>query len=253
MTPVLTALEVGLGPDALDRIEIEDDEVWAAKLRRDRELANEHQDARLRAVTELVVNRAREGGAEALILTGSTARGRRSADSDVDYYVVGSAPETSGLPSEVDIYVADDEKLWRKLHGGDDFVQWSLRYGLVLFDSGPVRTGLLYLRDSRAWPDPARKLAQAARALDMASAMIDSGDHDAATEQTHTALSLAARWWLLERNVFPLSRNELPQQLRAEGAWKFAWGLKGCDGRRSTQQQLTEAIGITRRLVAAGC
>jgi hypothetical protein len=67
--------------------------------------------------------------------------------------------------------------------------------------------------EQRLWPDPARKPQQARKSLAIARAMVESGDHDAAVEQVRTALSLIARWRLLEDGQFPLARAELPAQL----------------------------------------
>jgi hypothetical protein len=63
------------------------------------------------------------------------------------------------------------------------------------------------------WPDPTRKEQQARKSMGIARAMVESGDHDAAVEQVRTALSLTARWRLLEDGRFPLARAELPAQL----------------------------------------
>lgn len=55
--------------------------------------------------------------------------------------------------------------------------------------------------------------------------MVASGDADAAVEQVRTALTLTARWRLLEDRAFPLSRAELPAQLEKLGYTTLAKGL----------------------------
>lgn len=55
--------------------------------------------------------------------------------------------------------------------------------------------------------------------------MVESGDHDAGVEQVRTALSLIARWRLLEDGQFPLARAELPAQLDALGHTRLAIDL----------------------------
>ncbi len=55
--------------------------------------------------------------------------------------------------------------------------------------------------------------------------MVESGDQDAAIEQVRTALTLAARWYLLGHGQFPLSRGELPAQLKKLGATALATSL----------------------------
>ena len=52
--------------------------------------------------------------------------------------------------------------------------------------------------------------------------MVESGDSDAAVEQVRTALTLTARWRLLEDETFPLSRAELPAQLKKHGYMTLA-------------------------------
>jgi hypothetical protein len=43
--------------------------------------------------------------------------------------------------------------------------------------------------------------------------VLESGDLDAAREQARAALTTVARWLLISKEVFPLSRNELSDQL----------------------------------------
>jgi hypothetical protein len=57
----------------------------------------------------------------------------------------------------------------------------------------------------------------AAKSLDLARRFVATGDQDGAIVQGRAALSLAARAPLLDLRVFPLSRAELPDQLREVG------------------------------------
>lgn len=52
--------------------------VWDERLRFDRERAARYQSSELAAITEAVLERAQAAGAEAVVLSGSTARGRRT-------------------------------------------------------------------------------------------------------------------------------------------------------------------------------
>ena len=58
--------------------------------------------------------------------------------------------------------------------------------------------------------------------------MVDSGDDDAAIAQVRTALSLAARAYLLSIGKFPMSRAELPAQLEAADRSSVAVALAAC-------------------------
>jgi hypothetical protein len=57
----------------------------------------------LRTITDTVLRRALEAGAETFALTCSTARNCQSAISDLDYHVVGPRPRTDDLHAEVDV------------------------------------------------------------------------------------------------------------------------------------------------------
>jgi hypothetical protein len=177
--------------------------------------ARESVPQELRALHDAVTKRARDSGAAALLLTGSTARGARTAISDLDYHLVGEAIATDDLSGELDLHVVSPTLLNLRLREGDDFTHWSLRFGRVVFDDGIVRESMQLVAEQRLWPDPARKKQQARKSLAIARAMVESGDHDAAVEQVRTALSLIARWRLLEKGQFPLARAELPAQLEA--------------------------------------
>jgi len=137
-----------------------DDSLWANKLALDRELATRHQTTEQRAITATIEQRVGEAGALALALTGSTARARRTLISDLDYHVVGPRPELGGLPGDVDIYARGEDHFWCKLRDGDDFVQWTLRFGCVLFDTGIFRAGLAMIAREGLWPDGKAKLAR---------------------------------------------------------------------------------------------
>lgn len=199
--------------DGLARLAPLDAAMWASRLQGDRRRAARHQTAELARITDAVQSRARRLGAAALGLTGSTARGRRSAVSDLDYHVIGARPDLGDLPAEIDLYCDEPEELLAKLERDDDFVHWTLRHGCVLFDSGALREVAVKTVERNLWPDPERKLRQARRTLEFAEQLRASGDQAAALEQTRGALSLAARWWLLAHDVFPLARAELPTQL----------------------------------------
>jgi hypothetical protein len=157
--------------------------------------------------------RALELGAESFALTGSTARRRRTAISDLDYHIVGQRPEVNDLPGEVDIVTTSTNRLHQQLVEGDDFAQWTLRYGCILYDSGPMRDAVELIVARELWPSPAAKLARLADHRREAERLLTMGDRDAAQQQIRAMLTTAARGLLLAAGVFPLARSELPRQL----------------------------------------
>lgn len=203
-----------------------DDRAWDAKLAADRRRAEEFQTAAQREITAVVIERAVAAGAEAVALTGSTARLRRTSISDLDYHVVGPRPRRDDLPGDVDIYVGDHEAFWRKLRAGDDFVQWTLRHGCLLVDTGIFRAGLRAIAAERLWPDPTLKLGRLAEHEKPIARLLAMRDRDAAQAELRAALTSGARAQLLAAGVFPLARAELPEQLSAIGADQFGDALK---------------------------
>jgi hypothetical protein len=236
---------------ALAQVDFEDDAVWSRRLWSDRQRAVLNQTDDLLAVTAAVEARSRELGAEALILSGSTARGRRTCISDLDYHVIGARPLVNDLPEDIDLYTDTPASFEQKLRTGDDFAHWSVWYGCVLFDSGVVRAGAMTIARDDLWPDPARKLEQARTSLEFAEKMAKSGDHDAALEQVRAALSLVGRWWLLKHEVFPLARDELSAQLSELGQGELAEGLYSCIHAHPPATALQSMVTHARALAEA--
>lgn len=200
--------------DKLSLFDPRDDDAWTARQRADLLTAEAFQTVELQAITHQVVLRARETGAMAVALTGSTARQRRTLISDLDYHVVGERPSGVGLPGDVDLYVSSSARLTSKILKGDDFAQWTLRHGCILEDTGVLRDAGRLVVDESIWPDGAAKLARLSTLCDVARDLIEMEDRDAAQDQIRAALTSGARALLLLGGVFPLSRSELPEQLR---------------------------------------
>lgn len=228
-------------------------EVWAERLDFDRDRAERHQSDDLASITDAVLERARAAGAEAVVLSGSTARGYRTRVSDLDYHVVGAASlDVADLPQEIDLYADGVDRFWSKLREGDDFAHWSVWYGCVLFDSGVMREAAAFIAEQGAWPNPERKLRQARNALDFAGQIIESGDYGAALEQARGALSLVARWVLLSNDVFPLARDEMPGQLDGLGRARLARDLRRSIRERPGAEELSAAIANARSIARGG-
>jgi hypothetical protein len=225
------------------------DSDWKSKLDSDARTIAARFPAHLRDLHSTVVSRAESGGGEALILSGSTARARRTEISDLDYHLIGPEIYVKDLSRELDIHTLDNEKLVTEIHSGDDFVQWSLRFGLVVFDSGVVRQAHQLIAVSQQWPDWERKRKQAEKSVDLARRFVGTGDADGALEQVRTALTLAARAYLLANGDFPLSRAELPDQLSANGQPGAADALNATIFEALSLEALADAVSQAYRLL----
>lgn len=192
-------------------------EGWASRLRHDRADVVARQTSDQRSITATLKRRAQASGCAGFALTGSTSRSARTEISDLDYHVIGSRPETLDLPADIDVYVASVERSWSKLEAGDDFIQWTLRCGHVLFDAGIFREIAAAVVERDLWPDGAAKLRRLPELVSLAARLIEMEDRDAAQDQVCATLTSAARGVLLLHDVFPLARAELPPQLAGIG------------------------------------
>lgn len=194
-------------------------------MRDDRDRAARCQTPEQRVITATVMSRAVALGASGFALTGSTARERRTAISDLDYHVIGRRPNVSDLPGDVDVVATSVERFRSRLLEGDDFVQWTLRCGCILHDAGPMRDAVRLIADTGLWPDAQRKLDSLQLDRNEVERLISMGDQGAAQEQLRAMLTTAARGLLLHAQTFPLARAELPAQLEQAGYDRLAQAL----------------------------
>ncbi len=96
---------------------------------------------------------------------------------------------------------------------------------LDLFDTGIFRAATKAIVTENLWPDAGAKLSRVPAMRELASRLIRMGDRDAAQEQVRATLTSGARALLLEKDVFPLARSELPDQLLAVGYEEVAEAL----------------------------
>lgn len=227
-----------------------DSELWDSRLSLDRKRAVENQTEQLLEITRAIEIRSHELGASALVLTGSTARNRRTQVSDLDYHVIGDTPDIEGLSSEIDLYSDEPDAFLAKLFKGDDFAHWTLRYGCILFDTGVLRRAAAAAIKHDLWPDAERKLRQARRSIEFAQKLATTGDSGAVLEFSRSALSVTARWWLISHDVFPLARDELADQLLETGQPGLAKALEGTIHRRPTAAEISSWLSDARELIA---
>jgi hypothetical protein len=202
------------------------DAEWAQRMREDLDRAGRYQTTEQRAITATVMSRAIALGASGFALTGSTARKRRTAISDLDYHVIGRRPDVSDLPGDVDVVATSAARFRSRLIEGDDFAQWTLRCGCILHDTGPLHEGASLIAEMGLWPDAQRKLESLGVHRSEVERLIQMGDQDAAHEQLRAMLTTAARGLLLQTRVFPLARQELPTQLDRAGYGPLAGALR---------------------------
>lgn len=219
------------------------DHEWQQRIQADRERAARNQSPELVRITEVLERRARDLGAAAFVLTGSTARARRTSVSDLDYHLVGdSRPDLSDLSGEIDLYTDSTARFEEKLRSGDDFPHWTVRFGCVLWDSGVIRESSEWIERTKSWPDADRKLRQARDSMRFAEGLIESGDYDAALEQCRSALSILSRGLLLGNGTFPLARDELPGQIAELGESDLAEALHRSIHDRPPLEMLRQAV-----------
>lgn len=243
----------GLPADGLDLLaeDCRDAAAWHERIERDRRRARAVQRGDGWRATELLLARSVAAGAEAVALTGSTVRQRRTATSDLDLHVVGERPSLVGVEVDVDVYATAGDVLLARLRNGDDYVQWTLRFGCVLFDTGVLRAAAEELVASARWPSPERKLDQARRMLVVAEHVVTSGDVEAAAEEVKRVLTAVARWRLLSAGAFPLARAELSDQLRAVDELDIADALERCVGDVTDADELRAYVALAEEVVAS--
>jgi len=171
----------------------------------------------------------------ALIAVGSAVRSNVQSD-DLDLVVVCRNRKLfrCRAPVEVDVHAFEAAQLETMLSSGHPLLGWAVRLGRAVFD----RHG--YWRDfRRTWhekvplPDPALARHRAARVARYLDTVREMGDEAAASELNLSYLTLLARAMLSEHRVYPASRPELPDQLRAVGEAPLADQLEAALRERS--------------------
>ena len=161
--------------------------------------------------------RAGLGDGETVVLVGSCARGVTNWRSDIDVLVLCDDGHRIGLKRPGDIHLQQNSRsrFLKRLEDGDDYPAWALRFGI------PIRDPDGWWAEQAAsetvaphWPDWHPKVEHARKRTRMTSELLEVDDTDAASEELLFAASHIARATLLRDGVFPLSRPELPSQLK---------------------------------------
>ena len=157
-----------------------------------------------------------------VILMGSCARNITHDRSDIDILVVQDdvAEEPCRIkldrPGHIDLQQDTRTRFLKRLREGDDYPAWALRFGVPIRDPGGW-WGEQVEAETRHphWPDWKPKITQAKRRLAVSDILLGTGDVNAASEELVFAASHVARAILLQLGDFPLSRMELPSQLKS--------------------------------------
>ena len=163
-----------------------------------------------------------------VVLVGSAARGTQTWRSDTDLLVV--TPERTSrwrVPVDLHLHMETRDQFLEHLRQGEAFRAWALRFGKVVSDPsgwwGEVGAGV----ESPKWPSWRLKLDHVRKKrLSIASRLLEDGDEEAAQEEYLAIASQVARALLLRENVFPLSRPEIPVQLRQVGRDQLAHAIE---------------------------
>ena len=199
--------------------------------------------------------------AATVVLVGSAARGAMSPRSDIDVLVLHPDEQRIRLGRPGDIHLQQDSRsrFLKRLADGDDYPGWALRLGLPLRDPDDwwARHAAAELA-SPHWPNWQPKVDHARKRLRMATALLDLDDLDAASEELLFAASHVGRAILLKSGTFPLSRPEMPSQLKradahlAELLGQLAGGASDAATLRSGESLLERRIQSLSDALGAG-
>lgn len=158
----------------------------------------------------------------AVIAVGSSIReGVPSAD--LDLVVISEDNSNLTPPIDVDLRTYHPREVKEFLSRGHDLLGWAVRFGVAVYDKGQ------YWEDLRsAWlpklqlPSAETARERADRSAKYVQELREMGDEVAARENLISWLTHLARACLIEAKIAPLSRPELPGQLRMAGAHQLA-------------------------------
>jgi len=168
-------------------------------------------------LAQFLVRARRTAEFAAVVGIGSAFRGKGHSRSDVDLLVLhfGDRPKLTP-PLDIDIRLYSWERVEESLGKGNEILGWAVLLGTTLFD----REGLWAALKGR-WadriplPSSEHAIERAEKSCRFAEGALASGDEDAASELALAALTQSVRAELIQRGERPLSRPELPDQLRS--------------------------------------
>ena len=193
----------------------------------------------------------------AVIAIGSAVRPNAAA-ADLDLLVICREPLNlkGSRPMEVDLRVYRVDDVDRLISEGHDVLGWAVKFGQVLFQrSGYWDMTLSRWKNDLPLPSPEIPRVRARDTRRRFLNVLEIGDLDAAHEQAISYLTHLAWAELLERDIFPASRRELPSQLRTVDSQRLADSLEtlldGDSDRPETREQLADIVARPPEAVAA--
>lgn len=180
----------------------------------------------------------------AVVVVGSAIRSTVPSD-DLDLVVICRDRRLlrEKAPIEVDLRSFDLGRIEGDVRRGQDLLTWSLRYGEPLYDPSRAWAELVHRWKGRLpLPDPSVAKSRAQTALAQLEAMRAAGDADAVIDLNVSHLTHLARAALAEAEVFPASRPELPDQLRAIGQADLADRLDKALSTRAVRRTTRTAV-----------
>lgn len=156
----------------------------------------------------------------AVVATGSAIRPVERSQ-DLDLFILHSVDRPSLRPTppiDVDLRYQPQHLVEQAIAEGNEYVVWALTHGVPLFEREAAWRRLVE-RWQGALPLPRaeRSISRARRASRYAAELRRMGDLEAAEEQHLSMLTHLAWARLLAKSILPVSRPELPEQLRRHG------------------------------------
>lgn len=195
-----------------------------------------------------------EAAIMAIVATGSAVRVVASSD-DLDLVLVYAShrPVLARPPVSVDLRQYKQADVEPKLAAGHDYLSWTVRFGRALFERDSWWARLREKWNGRlSLPSVAESLDRAGRARHYFEEMSAAGDTSAAADFELSMLTHLGRAALSGAGVFPKSRPEMPDQLRAVGDEDLAERLSAALADRSAQRSAASTHAIRRQERLAG-
>ena len=195
--------------------------------------------------TENFLASARDDLSVAAVIAIGSAVQPNAVTADLDLVVICREPlnVSRSRPMEVDLRVYRTDDVDRLIAEGHDVLGWAVRYGQVLFQrAGFWDMALSRWKDELPLPSPEVPRVRARETRRRFLNVLEIGDLDAALEQAISYLTHLAWAQLLEAGIFPASRRELPNQLRAVESHKLADSLEGLLDADSEQPETRERL-----------
>ena len=206
-------------------------------------------DKARRWTEELVESAAANASIVAIVAIGSAVRDTRTA-SDLDLVLVHDqhAPRLKP-PIEIDVRSYPKDDVPDLVDGGHDVLGWAILFGKCIFERNQYWRELKGRYEGRVpLPSASTSLKRAQRAQKVVRELLAIGDEEAALEQHLSLVTHLARARLIQSGIYPKSRPELPEQLKAAGNPELAGHFQDALAQRKPVRQLWEDLCFILRI-----